>query len=478
MFRAQLFARCRGASHRLIRRAQSTAQSVPSTVPTRFANAGLLTGSFVVGWATCAAYSLLSSDSKTLPARSALKGDIPSIDTTQGYPFEFSPPLTPTQVTETLNGTTWSYPSTGVQGVARYDGAQVASNAQCEDRVTHGKFPSPLTPGKEWLAWGVFDGHLGALTAEALSHHLMPYVWKHLQGVPEQKINEAIKDAFLALDDLFINTVPETVTSSLPFAEKVSRLAQGTNGSCAILSLYDPASRTPRVACTGDSRAVLGRQSTTGWETVALSEDQSGSSPSEIARVEAQHPGEDEVVKKGRVLGLMCSRAFGDGRWKWPAKLLADVKSKFKGDIYKAYDEKYKTAPYITAEPVVTTTKLEEGQSAFMIVASDGLWDTMSSEQAVDLVGRWVAWRKATGNAPAGSVVKDFGTFDLGDVPYEGWKLDEKKITVQDDNAAVHLVRNALGGAHHDMISGVLTVKPPFSREIRDDITVQVVFFQ
>jgi pyruvate dehydrogenase phosphatase len=475
MFTARIFARCKGASHLLTRRAQSTSSSAP---PRRFGNAGLLIGSFAVGWVTCAAYNLLSFDSKTLLAPSALKGDVPFIDTTRGYPFQFSPPLTPAQVTEHLNETTWSYPSTGVQSVTRYDGAQVPSNKPCEDHFTHGKFPSPLTPGQEWLAWGVFDGHLGAQTSEALSHHLLPYVWKHLQGVPEQRVNEAIKQAFLALDDIFIKTVPETVASSLPFAEKVCHLAQGTNGSCAMLSLYDPASRTLRVACTGDSRVVLGREITTGWETVALSEDQSGSSASEIARVEALHPGEDGVVKNGRVLGLMCSRAFGDGRWKWPAKLLADVRLKFRGDMYKAYDEKFKTAPYITAEPVVTTIKLEAGQAAFMIVASDGLWDTMSSEQAVDLVGRWVEWRKARGNAPTGSVGKDLGAFDFGVVPEEGWKLEEKKITVQDDNVAVHLVRNALGGAHHDMISGVLAFKPPFSRKVRDDITVQVVFFE
>ena len=474
MFTARVYARCKGAPHLLSRRAQSTSSSAN---PTRFGNGALLTGSFAVGCVTYAAYNLLGSDSKTLPALSTLKSDIPIIDIAGGYPFQFSPPPTPAQVTERLNQTTWSYPSTGVRGVTRYDGAQLPSNIRCEDRFTHGKFPSPWKPGQEWLAWGVFDGHGGAQTSEALSHHLLPYVWKHLQGVPEQRVSEAIKQAFIALDDKFVKTVPETVASSLPFAEKVSRLAEGTNGSCAILSLYDPASRTLRVACTGDSRAVLGRQITTGWETVALSEDQNGKSLSEIARVEALHPGEDGVIKDGRVLGLEPTRAFGDGRWKWSAGFLEDVRRKFNIGRYKAYDEKFKTAPYINAEPVVTTTKLEEGQTAFLIVASDGLWDTMTSEQAVDLVGRWVKWRMGKGCASTESVGQDFGTFDLGMVPKEGGQLEEKKITVQDDNVAVHLVRNAVGGAHHDMVSGILAFKPPYSRLVRDDMTVQVVLF-
>ncbi len=51
-------------------------------------------------------------------------------------------------------------------------------------------------------------------------------------------------------------------------------------------------------------------------------------------------------------------------------------------------------------------------------------------------------------------------------------------MALQDDNAAVHLIRNALGGAHHDLVSGLLTFKQPFAREVRDDITVQVVFFE
>jgi pyruvate dehydrogenase phosphatase len=56
-------------------------------------------------------------------------------------------------------------------------------------------------------------------------------------------------------------------------------------------------------------------------------------------------------------------------------------------------------------------------------------------------------------------------------------QFEEKKTTVQDDNVAVHLIRNALGGAHHDLISGLLAFKPPFAREVRDDMTVQVAFF-
>ncbi len=112
-----------------------------------------------------------------------------------------------------------------------------------------------------------------------------------------------------------------------------------------------------------------------------------------------------------------------------------------------------------------------------MIIASDGLWDVMSSKQAVDLVAKWLAWRKA-GMPPPAKSEPDLGQFDLTILNGEGWKFQERRTTLQDENAATHLIRNALGGAHHDMISGMLGYTPPFAREVRDDITVQVVFFE
>ena len=49
---------------------------------------------------------------------------------------------------------------------------------------------------------------------------------------------------------------------------------------------------------------------------------------------------------------------------------------------------------------------------------------------------------------------------------------------VEDDNVATHLVRNALGGADHEMLCGLTGIQPPLSRNARDDITVQVIFFE
>jgi pyruvate dehydrogenase phosphatase len=57
------------------------------------------------------------------------------------------------------------------------------------------------------------------------------------------------------------------------------------------------------------------------------------------------------------------------------------------------------------------------------------------------------------------------------------WKSEPKHFVVEDENCGVHLVKNALGGRRRDLFAGVMSVQPPYSRNIRDDITVNVIFF-
>lgn len=45
------------------------------------------------------------------------------------------------------------------------------------------------------------------------------------------------------------------------------------------------------------------------------------------------------------------------------------------------------------------------------------------------------------------------------------------------DNVAVHLLRNACGGDHGELLVGKLAFQAPFSRLARDDMTVQILFF-
>ncbi|KAH7418246.1 phosphatase 2C-like domain-containing protein [Cadophora sp. MPI-SDFR-AT-0126] len=366
-------------------------------------------------------------------------------------------------------------------GVNRYDGTQVASNSPREDRHIHGTFPSPWKDGKKWMAWGVLDGHAGWQTADLLERELVPFVRHGLtqikspsDQVSDDTVGDAIKRAFVNLDDSILKTAAEASQGTLPLQDKLTTLAPAFAGSCALLSIYDPASYKLHVACTGDSRAVLGQKNAEGqWEAIPLSVDQTGDNQEEIARLKKEHPGEEEIISGGRVLGIMVSRAFGDSRWKWPVDLQKDLKKKFDGPSILVPKYKILTPPYLTAEPIVTTTKIEPSKPSFLIMATDGLWDNLSSQQAVDLVAKWLENSASSKN---NIVEPKYEPYDF--TKYE-WKedFDEKRTTVQDGNAAVHLVRNALGGNHHEMIAGRLAYGTPFCRSIRDDITVQVVFF-
>ncbi|KAF2221557.1 phosphatase 2C-like domain-containing protein [Elsinoe ampelina] len=380
-----------------------------------------------------------------------------------------------------------SFRHTGRQGsgILHYDGAQVNSNSPCEDRYTHGLFSSPWNNAECWYTWGVFDGHSGWQTAELLKQQLTPVVRQHLgrvkmegvDGTPRvNDIQRAIMDGFIQLDNLIFDTAREARDSQNPLQDTIKCLAPAFAGSCALLSLFDAKTRMLHVACTGDSRAVLGRRiADSKWEAVALSADQNGRNQDEMTRIQREHPGEDAIARDGRMLGLAVSRAFGDSRWKLPLDMQREYQRRFYGPspLTPRYD--IRTPPYLTAEPVVTSITIEHDRPSFLIMASDGMWDTLSNEQAVELVGKWIDARdgRAAVQAP-----QNYGKFDFGQF-WKGvsWRFIPARTTVRDDNAAVHLVRNALGGNHSELLHGRLAFDAPLSRKVRDDITVQVVFF-
>ena len=140
---------------------------------------------------------------------------------------------------------------------------------------------------------------------------------KSAGDLTSSEIDQAIKNAFMRLDRDIIEGGAKAIQGDRFLNDAMSEVAPSYSGSCALLSLYDWKSQRLKVACTGDSRAVLGRCNTAGeWEAIALSIDQNGYNEDEIARIRAEHPGEPDVIKDGRLLGLAVTRAFGDGIWK------------------------------------------------------------------------------------------------------------------------------------------------------------------
>ena len=419
--------------------------------------------------------------------------------------------ITPEQATQKLRKNEESYLVGRGRGVVRYDVVQIPSNNPIEDDHAEKivEVPQSVTPppagsaSSDWMFWGVFDGHSGWTTSAKLRQVLISYVARELDNTYKsaltdpsltlptpQSIDTAIKRGFLALDHEIVHaSVNKIATHTEQKAAAAEILAPALSGACALLSFYDSSSKLFRVACTGDSRAVLGRKNpaTGQWTATPLSEDQTGGTPSEMTRLRAEHPGEENVVHRGRILGgLEPSRAFGDAGYKWSREVQTRMKKSFFG---RTPSPLLKTPPYVTAEPIITTTKVDPGQRDFIILATDGLWEMLTNEQAVGLVGQWLEDQSSDSKGSATSWAKSFFSSQSKKLPVEKpvlapteggegqraplrqtqWdvKNTDERFVVEDKNVATHLVRNALGGRNRDIVCGLLTLVSPYARRYR-----------
>lgn len=331
----------------------------------------------------------------------------------------------------------------------------------------------------------------------------MKWVRSRLEELPPRSrtdamIQETIEKSFTELDDAVLDDYRVCRNNRrLDITEKIRRMQLAMSGSCALLCLYNPSTRTLYTACTGDSRALLGQQNPDGtWFETALSTDQDGKNEAEMARIREEHPDEEAATRNGKVLGMSVTRSFGNFLWKSSHAIQLELGRRFfsYGALPK---EDIPTPPYLIARPVVTVRKLREGQPAFLVAATDGFWDSCTNRAALELVVRWLetqsderlrrmgmelqrtprtVWWKCTPRAPP--------EYDAGfDFYRRGCGLDVRfcldRTTVKDlDNVAVHLLRNACGGSHDQLVRAKLAYQPPYSRVVRDDMTVQVLLFE
>lgn len=168
--------------------------------------------------------------------------------------------------------------------------------------------------------------------------------------------------------------------------------AVGRCGSCALMVYVH--GNTLHIANAGDIRAVLGKKSKDKFVAVALTQDQNAMSKSEQEKLKREHPGEENVFVCRRpdscyVKGaLQPTRAFGDFALKY---------SEFNGPAYVNGDrsagrhiaQPY-TPPYITAIPEVKSHDIQ-ADDEFVIIGSDGVWDFLTNEEAVEAVREQLA---------------------------------------------------------------------------------------
>lgn len=430
--------------------------------------------------------------------------------------------LNPAQVSARLRESEESFLIERGNGVVRYDMAQLPSNNPIEDdhseRIVHVPLVTPDDQqyATDWLFWGVYDGHGGWSTSTKLREALIGYVTRELDKIyvpagpnsprrlapAPEAIDKAVETAFVDLDDEIVNKSVERLLANPNKQGAVEAIPPALSGSCALLAFYDTASRDLRVAVAGDSRAVLGTRAPDGsWKARALTTDQTGSNEDEARRIKKEHPGEEETaVRRGRVLGIYePTRAFGDATTKWSREIQHSLARQFFG---RTIPRDLRTPPYMTARPEITRTRLEKDQPAFLVLATDGLYEMLSNEQVVSMVVEWInqkrpaslrtmlkqsessksgwipSWVGGGKNKRSEQRVEDVSANkDAQKQPIRRQSSVPVQISVQDQNAATHLMRNALGGADQESVSMLVSIPSPLSRRYRDDLTVTVVFF-
>ncbi|KAF7128936.1 hypothetical protein RHSIM_Rhsim10G0104200 [Rhododendron simsii] len=281
-----------------------------------------------------------------------------------------------------------------------YSIAVVQANSSLEDQGQ--VFTSPSA-----TYVGVYDGHGGPEASRFINSHLFPYLhslacgpWGYvvlpllallaltLDVIPfgfgfalEQGglSAEVIRRAFDATEEDFVHLVTRSW---------VARPQIASVGSCCLVGaitddmLY--------VANLGDSRAVLGRRVSNGR--------MSNSTAVVAERLSTDHNvGVEEVRKEVEALHPDDAHIVVHTRGVWRIKGIIQV-SRSIGDVYLKKPEFHRDPRFqqfgppvplkravMSAEPSILIRKLRP-QDLFLIFASDGLWEQLSDDLAVEIV--------------------------------------------------------------------------------------------
>lgn len=288
-------------------------------------------------------------------------------------------------------------------------------------------------------------------------------------GRKEFQMERALEDAFLRLD----NDLSDEALSQLN-RKDARTLAVAMSGTVAVVAHIDGPHL--HVAGVGDCQAVLGVLSENeGWSAKTMTVEHNADNRAEVERVLSEHPSSERstVIKMERLLGQLAPlRSLGDFRYKWSKEIMKRIVPFF-GKA--AIPPNYHTPPYLTASPDVRYHRLTP-RDKFLIIASDGLWELISPLQAVRLVGEHMSGKVTL--SPLRLPRKNMKLSDINELLLQRKEGLKKKPL--DNNAATHLLRNALGGTEygtdHVKLSQLLTLPSEVVRIFRDDITITVVY--
>jgi len=434
------------------------------------------------------------------------------------------PKLTPQQVNRILRAFEASEHVAVAGSVKSFDTNQLPSNNPIEDRRLEAR--CLLTTG---MLFAVFDGHAGSACAEVVCQRLFQYVAAALlpyellkefaasmkdsnsqsqQNLLEMYNNEVIfsdelkqlhQQSFKKYVDMLVQSRQQEkefqmeeslVNAFVTLDNHLSEEAQQTKNTIVHMDTVVTAA-TGSVACVvhvdgphlhvaqaGDCQAVVGTLDETNiWVPRVLTNCHNSDNSDEVFRIISDHPKSESenVIINNRLLGQLAPlRAFGDFRFKWTMDMMKEIFFPVLGTFH--LPPNYVTPPYLTATPEVSYFRLSP-RDRFVVIGSDGLWDMLSPEKVVKLVGEYMFGKQTLD--PVVMPKEDISLNEI--VTVLNARKEGRNLKPRDRNAATHLIRNALGGTdygvEHSVLSQMLSAPEDVVRLIRDDITINVVFF-
>jgi serine/threonine protein phosphatase PrpC len=189
---------------------------------------------------------------------------------------------------------------------------------------------------------GIFDGHGGSHVSKYLKEHLPKYFYANTEILFSSRNTEYIYKLFDKMQEKIIKDVPQS--KQMGSTALILNIEKGKLNTFSV-----------QVVNIGDCRAVLCNEYNMA---INLSKDHKPNQWEERIRIETLG---GKIIKEAgddpRINGLAVSRAFGD----------LDV------------------VPYVTHVPEILNFTINLN-SKFIILGCDGVWDVLSSQDAVDFV--------------------------------------------------------------------------------------------
>ncbi|EEF37174.1 probable protein phosphatase 2C 38 [Ricinus communis] len=272
-----------------------------------------------------------------------------------------------------VDGLLW-YKDLGQHLHGEFSMAVIQANSLLEDQSQLESGPlSSTSSDPQGTFIGVYDGHAGTEASKFISRNLFPN-FKAIVSEHEDVSENVIKKAYSATEEDFLCLVK---------TQWLNKPQMASVGSCCLVGVI--CNGLLYVANAGDSRAVLGRaeRGSRGVTAIQLSNEHNANIEFVRNELRALHPEDSQIVvlkhKVWRVKGIIqVSRSIGDAYLKKTQFNTEPLQSK-----YRLPEPFHK--PILSSEPSVLVHKLQP-EDQFLIFASDGLWEHLSNQEAVEIV--------------------------------------------------------------------------------------------